>query len=84
MHPKLAAKAIIKNKKNIKNLSMKELRFLIRGITSHMGQWNTDFNKKVILPKPDCKYRTLIHHCDYFASRKNLEVKILTENVAEK
>jgi hypothetical protein len=44
-------------------------------ISSHMGQWNTDYKtKKEILPKPTTAMEKFVHQCDYLASRKYLEV----------
>lgn len=44
-------------------------------ISSHMGQWNTDYKKKKeILPKPITAMEKFVHQCDYLASRKYLEV----------
>jgi hypothetical protein len=44
-------------------------------ISSHMGQWNTDYkSKKEILPKPVSAMEKFVHQCDYLASRKYLEV----------
>lgn len=70
LHPKLAALAICSNKENFSKLSREEGAFLLNGITSHMGQWNTTKEGKVILPKPNNLSRELIHICDYLASRK--------------
>lgn len=54
-------------------LPAEQLEFLYKCISSHMGQWNTDFrSKKEILPKPETKYEVFVHLCDYLASRKYL------------
>lgn len=46
---------------------------LIGAISSHMGQWNTDYrSKKEILPKPVTNIEKFVHMCDYLASRKYL------------
>lgn len=43
-------------------------------ITTHMGQWNTDYKtKEEIMPKPSTKAQSFVHLCDYLASRKFLE-----------
>lgn len=44
-----------------------------RVISSHMGQWNTDYRtKQEILPKPKTKDEFIVHLADYLASRKYL------------
>ena len=43
-------------------------------ISSHMGQWNTDYKSgKEIMPKPQTPSEMFVHECDYLASRKYLE-----------
>ena len=42
-------------------------------VASHMGQWNTNFRSRVILPTPSTDAARLVHLCDYLASRKFLE-----------
>lgn len=82
-HPRYAANAIYSNKENIKNLTPEQLKFLLTGITSHMGQWNLDWaTNKQILPKPNTLHRELIHLCDYLASRKNFTAEIATHEQA--
>ncbi len=44
-------------------------------ITSHMGEWNTDYrSKKEILPKPNDEMQKFVHLCDYLSSRKIIEI----------
>lgn len=48
---------------------------LCSAISSHMGQWNTDYRtKEEILPKPATSMQKFVHQCDYLASRKYIEV----------
>jgi len=42
-------------------------------IRTHMGQWNTDRNNNVILPKPERGLQSFVHMCDYLASRKMID-----------
>ena len=42
-------------------------------VASHMGQWNTNFRSRIILPIPSTDAARLVHICDYLASRKFLE-----------
>jgi len=42
-------------------------------IKPHMGQWNTDRDGNVILPKPEIGLQSFVHMCDYLASRKMIE-----------
>jgi hypothetical protein len=57
------------------NLSASQFETVHKCISSHMGQWNTDYRtKKEILPKPVTAIEKFVHQCDYLASRKYLEV----------
>lgn len=57
------------------HLSETQLESILKNISSHMGQWNTDYkSKKEILPKPVSAMEKFVHQCDYLASRKYLEV----------
>lgn len=52
-----------------------QLNLIINCISTHMGQWNTDFrSKKEILEKPSTPIQKFVHLCDYLASRKSIEV----------
>ncbi|MGD9901285.1 MAG: hypothetical protein AB7S44_01970 [Spirochaetales bacterium] len=83
-HPKLAALAIVANTDNYKKLTHKEGSFMLKGILSHMGEWNTDRNNnnKVILPKPTSLLQQLVHTADFLASRKDLSVDLSNDKMA--
>lgn len=72
-HPLLMAKEII-NLKNENYLSDKEIMYVASLVTKHMGQWNTNKNNNIILPKPDNEASELLHLADYLASRKCITV----------
>ena len=43
-------------------------------ISSHMGQWNTNFGSNIeILPKPQNVLQSIVHLADYLASRRYLD-----------
>lgn len=42
-------------------------------ISTHMGQWNKDYQGNEVLPLPKTKTQNFVHMCDYLASRKFLE-----------
>lgn len=74
-HPIIIGDYIKENKDKI-SLTDEEIDFIVRVVSSHMGQWNT--NKPysdVVLPLPKDKYQRFVHMCDYLASRKFLDVK---------
>lgn len=75
-HPVLAANMI----KSMSGLNKEELDFIAHAIESHMGQWNTARNSKVVLPKPQDKYQIILHLADYLASRKDIEVLFSSNN----
>ncbi len=57
------------------DFSDEQLKLIVNAISSHMGQWNTDFRtKKEIMPKPSTEIEYFVHLCDYLASRKWLDV----------
>ena len=44
-------------------------------ISTHMGQWNTNYNGDEIMEKPTTNYQKFVHMCDYLSSKKFLDVK---------
>lgn len=74
-HPLLMANALIESD-CLRNIIPAEAEnFLFDIISSHMGQWNTDYKtKKEILPKPETSAEFFTHLFDYLASRKYLTV----------
>lgn len=72
-HP-LKAANVVRQFKN-KSWNNNEIELIANAIESHMGKWNTDKRSNVVLPTPQNKYQTMLHWCDYLASRKDLEVK---------
>ena len=73
-HPLLVSN-FIKDNKNKLSLSDEDIEFVTSVISSHMGNWNTDYNGNEVLPKPKTKYENFVHMCDYLASRKYLNIK---------
>lgn len=70
-HPTVAAE-YIKNG-NFGELPEGYLDTIVSAMSSHMGEFNTDFKtKKEILPKPVTPIEQFVHMCDYLASRKYL------------
>ncbi len=78
-HPLLAAKLVEDNKDKTK-LTNEEVELLKSMISSHMGQWNKDFDGNEVLPKPQTKYQRIVHLCDLLSSKKFLEVKFDKDN----
>lgn len=52
-------------------------------VTSHMGRWVTSSRSSVVLPSPAGGdwVAKIVHLCDYLASRKNIEIKLATEDM---
>lgn len=67
-----------KNKSNLNKEEYSKLSLQVeqikRMVKSHMGQWNTDKEGNVILPKPEKEDEKFVHLCDYLASRKFLNI----------
>lgn len=62
---------------------------ICEAVSSHMGQWTTNSYSTVVLPRPNNSVQHFIHQCDYLASRKNVDIlniwndvdlKIIEEN----
>ena len=72
-HPLLACKLIDDTKKEL-TLSEEQIELLKSMISSHMGEWNKDYDGNEILPKPETKYQRIVHLCDLLSSKKFLDV----------
>ena len=81
-HPLLMAKFIKDNKDKL-TLNEDEIKFISNVISSHMGQWNVDYNGNEVLPKPKNKYQKFVHMCDYLASKKFLQVSFKDNEIID-
>lgn len=81
-HPLIVCDYINDNKDKI-SLDEKEIKFITKVISSHMGQWNTSDYSDVVLPLPKDKYQRFVHMCDYLASRKFLDIKFENNDIIE-
>ena len=72
-HPILAANMIREFGK--KCLSEEEVELMATTMESHMGAWNVSNRSPIVLPVPKTKYQILLHMADYYASRKDIEVR---------
>lgn len=74
-HPILMANALAEAECLRGIISEESENLLFDIISSHMGEWNTDYkSKKEILPKPETWSQFFTHLFDYLASRKYLTV----------
>ena len=56
------------------NYNDKNTELICSLISSHMGQWNTNFGSKIeVLPKPQNVLQSVVHLADYLASRRYLD-----------
>lgn len=72
-HPLHAARYVKNLNSDIKLLDDEQEDKVVKSIAAHMGQWNTDYKKNEIMPKPHGAMQTFVHMCDYLASRKYLD-----------
>lgn len=72
-HPILAATELVDFSQEI---NLPELKDVADLVASHMGQWNTNKNSVLELPKPFDEAQKFVHMCDYLASRKYLTVEV--------
>lgn len=78
-HPLLVANNIKKQQQET-TFTDEEIKFITDAISSHMGQWNTNQYRNIVLPKPKTKYQIFVHTCDYLSSKKFLNVKFDNNN----
>lgn len=81
-HPLLASSFVEEHKDKL-SLNDEELKLLERIISSHMGNWNKDFNNVEVLPKPRDKYERFVHLCDYLSSKKFINVDFHGIDIAD-
>ena len=68
-HPLLAA-AFVRDEGEKAGLNKNQIWFVAHCIESHMGPWTRDRFGNEKLPRPQDKFQTFVHMCDYLASRK--------------
>lgn len=73
-HPLLAS-SFVKEYKDKLSLNDDDIEFICSVISTHMGNWNIDYNGNEVLPKPKNKYQRFVHMCDFLASRKVINVE---------
>lgn len=73
-HPLLVSNYIKQNSDKLK-LTKEDLEIVTKGISSHMGPWNKDYDGNIVLPTPKTKTERFIHMCDYLSSKKFLDVE---------
>ena len=78
-HPLLMAEYIKEEQDNL-SIPKKEIQFLADTISTHMGNWTTDYDGNEVLDKPKTKCQNFVHMCDYLASRKCLLVPFDEKN----
>ena len=81
-HPLIVCEHIKENKDKL-SLNDKEIDFICKNISSHMGEWNTSDYSDVVLPLPKDKYQRFVHMCDFLASRKFLDIKFKDNDIIE-
>ena len=81
-HPTLIKNFVNENKDKLK-LTDSELDLFSHAVESHMGPWNTDYEKREILPKPKTKFENFVHMCDFLSSKKFLNVKFQDNEICE-
>ena len=73
-HP-LIVSNFIKENKDKTTFNLEDIEFITSTIEPHMGEWNTDYFGKEILPLPKNRYQKFAHMCDFLASRKFVNVE---------
>ena len=78
-HPIFAANAIILFAKEYRPELLSIAEEISDLVITHMGQWTTSKQSKLVLPKPQSEAQKFVHLCDYLASRKYLTVDVKYE-----
>lgn len=81
-HPIISAD-FIKEHGNEVGLTEEEINKLYEVISSHMGEFNTNYYSKVVLPLPKNAMQKFVHMCDDLASKKFFDVEFKDHNIVE-
>jgi len=81
-HPLLIAQ-FIKNNKDKLSLNEEEINFICKCVSTHMGEWTTDYNGNEVLKKPSNKYQKFVHMCDFLASKKFINVNFKDNEIVD-
>lgn len=81
-HPVLMSKYILENKDRL-SISDDDCIFVSSLILTHMGPWNKDKDGNVIMPTPKSQEELIIHLCDYFSSRKFINVTFENNEIVD-
>lgn len=81
-HPVLAANHIIMESVKF-GFCYEDAQFMASTIISHMGQWNTSWREKGVLPLPLTPAQKVLHLADYLASRKDINITPPEEEIEE-
>ena len=81
-HPILIADFVKKHQAET-SFTDNEIKFLQNVLTSHMGQFTTNYYSDVVLPRPTNKYQKFVHMCDNLSSKKFLNVQFENNEIVE-
>ena len=82
MHPVIMANFILDNK-NALSISENDTLFVSDLIATHMGPWTKDKHGNEVLEAPKTEEQKLIHACDYWASRKGIDVHFVDNEITD-
>lgn len=72
-HPVWSANHIIMESVKF-GFNYEDAQFMASSIISHMGQWNTSWREKGVLPLPLTPEQKVLHLADYLSSRKDINI----------
>ena len=81
-HPVLMSEYILSHRCEL-GLSAEDAATVARLIVCHMGPWNKNKAGEEIMPVPKERDELIIHTCDYYASRKYLNVEFVDNEIAD-
>ena len=79
-HPLLIAN-FIKDNKDKFLFNDEEINLLYEMTSSHMGEFNKDYNGNEVLPIPKSKYSRFVNMCDLLSSKKFLDIKFIDNEI---
>ena len=81
-HPLIMADHILNSKIDL-TISEGDTLFVSDLVATHMGPWTKDKYGNEVLSKPKTKEQLLIHQCDYWASRKGIDVHFENNEIVD-
>lgn len=81
-HPLIVCN-FLRDSKDKLTLEDEELKYICDCISTHMGEYNTDYKGNEVLPLPKTKQQRFVHMCDFLASKKFININFEDNDIVE-